>query len=306
MAPRHRPAPPGFPAARSAGTRPERSGAAPVRRLRTAGEARPGRHGRGVSRAPAIAASAKWQSSCSSAGPWASPDFIERFRREAQSAARMQHPNIVAIYEIGSHEELNFFSMRLVRGESLAQRLQRTGRSRPSARGATACAPSPKRSTMRTAWACCTWTSSPQRADRRTRRTAGRRFRPGAPAGRDADAGQRRGLGHAELHGARAGADKSQSCRRPPTSTAWARSCTNCSPGGRRSSRPTPQEILRSVIGEEPTPPASAPTRVPPDLEAICLKCLAKEPGRTLSRPRARWSTTSAVSWTADRCARAR
>lgn len=59
-----------------------------------------------------------------SAGPWASADFIERFKREAQAAARMQHPNIVAIYEIGAHEELNFFSMRLVRGGSLAKLLQ--------------------------------------------------------------------------------------------------------------------------------------------------------------------------------------
>ena len=51
-----------------------------------------------------------------SAGPWASPDFIQRFEREAQSAARMQHPNIVPIHEIGAHEDLNFFSMRLVKG----------------------------------------------------------------------------------------------------------------------------------------------------------------------------------------------
>src|SRR4029078_5707658 len=50
-----------------------------------------------------------------SAGPWASPDFIQRFEREAQSAARMQHPNIVPIHEIGAHEELNFFSMQLVK-----------------------------------------------------------------------------------------------------------------------------------------------------------------------------------------------
>ena len=47
-------------------------------------------------------------------GNW--DEVIARFKREAQSAARMQHPNIVAIYEIGNHEELNFFSMRLVRG----------------------------------------------------------------------------------------------------------------------------------------------------------------------------------------------
>jgi WD40 repeat protein len=62
-----------------------------------------------------------------SAGPWASADFIERFRREAQSAARLEHPNIVAIHEIGSCDELNYFSMALVRGPNLALQLERDG-----------------------------------------------------------------------------------------------------------------------------------------------------------------------------------
>ena len=62
------------------------------------------------------------------AGPWASAEFVERFRREAQNAARMQHPNIVAIYEVGDAEELQFFSMRLVRGDSLAAVLRRDGK----------------------------------------------------------------------------------------------------------------------------------------------------------------------------------
>ncbi|HRO26997.1 MAG TPA: protein kinase [Luteimonas sp.] len=66
-----------------------------------------------------------------SAGPWASNDFIERFRREAQSAARLQHPNIVAIHEIGSHDELNYFSMALVRGPNLAQNLADNGPMQP-------------------------------------------------------------------------------------------------------------------------------------------------------------------------------
>jgi serine/threonine protein kinase/WD40 repeat protein len=61
------------------------------------------------------------------AGPWASKEFIERFHREAQNAARMQHPNIVAIYEVGSAEELHFFSMRLIRGSSLAAVIRRDG-----------------------------------------------------------------------------------------------------------------------------------------------------------------------------------
>ncbi len=66
------------------------------------------------------------------AGPWASPEFIDRFRGVAQSAARMQHPNIVSIHEVGAHEELNYFSMQLVRGESLAGLLAREQRLAPA------------------------------------------------------------------------------------------------------------------------------------------------------------------------------
>lgn len=65
------------------------------------------------------------------AGPWASREFIERFRHEAQNAARMQHPNIVAIFEVGAAEEMHFFSMSMVHGGSLAALLKREGRLQP-------------------------------------------------------------------------------------------------------------------------------------------------------------------------------
>jgi serine/threonine protein kinase len=61
------------------------------------------------------------------AGPWASDEFIARFRREAQAAARMQHPNIVEIYATGVRDGLYYFSMRLVKGETLAERLRAKG-----------------------------------------------------------------------------------------------------------------------------------------------------------------------------------
>ena len=61
------------------------------------------------------------------AGPWASDEFIARFRREAQAAARMQHPNIVEIYDTGVRNGLYYFSMRLVKGETLAERLRAQG-----------------------------------------------------------------------------------------------------------------------------------------------------------------------------------
>src|SRR4029079_6977661 len=59
------------------------------------------------------------------AGVWASAEFVERFRREAQNAARMQHPNIVPVYEVGDHDGLHFFSMRVTRGRSLSVELRR-------------------------------------------------------------------------------------------------------------------------------------------------------------------------------------
>lgn len=44
---------------------------------------------------------------------------IERFQREARAAARLQHPNIVPIIDIGSEGEVNYYAMQFVRGRSL-------------------------------------------------------------------------------------------------------------------------------------------------------------------------------------------
>jgi serine/threonine protein kinase/WD40 repeat protein len=53
------------------------------------------------------------------AGHFASKESVQRFRAEAETAARLQHPNIVAIHEIGEHEGQNYFSMDCVEGASL-------------------------------------------------------------------------------------------------------------------------------------------------------------------------------------------
>jgi eukaryotic-like serine/threonine-protein kinase len=56
------------------------------------------------------------------------PVFVERFRREARAAARLSHPNIVAVFDSGSDAEQPYLVMEYVPGESLAQLLARQGR----------------------------------------------------------------------------------------------------------------------------------------------------------------------------------
>ena len=55
------------------------------------------------------------------------PTFVERFRREAQAAANLNHPNIVSIYDWGEELGTYYIVMEYVEGQSLAQILRRDG-----------------------------------------------------------------------------------------------------------------------------------------------------------------------------------
>ncbi|HKV72990.1 MAG TPA: serine/threonine-protein kinase [Gemmatimonadales bacterium] len=57
----------------------------------------------------------------------ADPAVLERFRREAQLAARLNHPNIVNIYDIGGRAGLIWYTMEHVRGRNLAQIVETDG-----------------------------------------------------------------------------------------------------------------------------------------------------------------------------------
>ncbi len=56
------------------------------------------------------------------AGQLATPAAVQRFHTEAEAAARLDHPNIVPIYEIGQYEGQHYYCMKLMDGGTLAQR----------------------------------------------------------------------------------------------------------------------------------------------------------------------------------------
>jgi serine/threonine-protein kinase len=55
------------------------------------------------------------------AGQFATPAELQRFVTEARAAARLRHPGVVTIHDVGEHQGHPFFSMELVEGRSLAE-----------------------------------------------------------------------------------------------------------------------------------------------------------------------------------------
>jgi eukaryotic-like serine/threonine-protein kinase len=55
-------------------------------------------------------------------------DFIRRFKREAESATSLDHPNIVSIYDVGEDEDIYFIVMEYVQGKTLKQYIKEHGK----------------------------------------------------------------------------------------------------------------------------------------------------------------------------------
>ena len=57
-------------------------------------------------------------------GALASAQAVERFRTEAKAAAKLDHPHIVPVYDVDEVEGQHYFTMQLLTGGTLQQRLQ--------------------------------------------------------------------------------------------------------------------------------------------------------------------------------------
>ncbi len=55
-------------------------------------------------------------------------DFLEKFHLEAKGAARLSHPNIVGIFDVGQDEDKHYIVMEYIAGETLKKKIQREGK----------------------------------------------------------------------------------------------------------------------------------------------------------------------------------
>jgi len=221
------------------------------------------------------------------AGPWASADFIERFRREAQSAARMQHPNIVAIYEVGAHDELNYFSMMLVRGPTLAQVLAQKG---PMAPRATA-------QLVRTIAEALDYAHRLNVLHLDLKPGNVLIDETGVPMVADFGLSRRIDEALAADHDEVSGTPSYMAPEQAQLKSHKLSPATDIYGLGAilyelLTGRPpflaaTPQETLKRVVGSEPARPRSLRADIPLDLEAVALKCLAKDPRERYASARA-------------------
>jgi WD40 repeat protein len=214
-------------------------------------------------------------------GILAGPEEVARFQAEAQTAARLRHPTIVAVHEVGEHEGRHYFSMDYVEGGSLADST-RGGRPLP-AQQAARCAEAIARAVqyahtqkvlhrdLKPSNVLLDAAGEPHVTDFGLAKALGGGPQltatgqalgtPGYMAPEQAD-GRSKDVGPAvDVYGLGAILYELLTGRPPFQAD-------------------TPLVTLQQVVTADPAAPRQLNRDVPRDLETVCLKCLRKEPHR--------------------------
>jgi WD40 repeat protein/predicted Ser/Thr protein kinase len=218
-------------------------------------------------------------------GGHAGEEERQRFRAEAEAIARLQHPNVVQIYEVGEHTDLPFFSLEFCPGGSLADRL--TGTPLPASQaaeliealaGAVQAAHQAgvihrdlkPANVLLTAEGAAKITDFglAKKLDEQGRTATGSILGTPSYMAPEQAAGQTHEIG--------------------PFTDVYALGAIlyECLTGRPPFKGPTLLDTLEQVRRQEPVPPRRLQPKVPRDLETICLKCLHKEPARRYASAR--------------------
>ena len=214
------------------------------------------------------------------AGSYASPHERERFRREAEAMAGLRHANIVQVYDVGDSDGRPYFTMELIEGGSLAQKVAGT--------------PQPARpaSALLATLAEAVHAAHQGGVVHRDLKPANILFTSdGTPKITDFGLARRLESGWGlTLTGVAVGTPsymapeqaEGRSREVGPAADIYALGAIlyECLTGRPPFRAETAAETLRQVISQDPAPPSRLNAAVPRDLETICLKCLEKDPRR--------------------------
>ncbi len=213
-------------------------------------------------------------------GLHAPPDNLQRFRTEAEAVARLQHPNVVQIYEVGEHEGHSYFSLEYVEGGTLADKIRTTSLTCREATNLVQTLASAMHVVhdhglihrdLKPANVLLTKSGEPKITDfglvkqlnvQATKTQTGTVMGTPSYMAPEQARGQTKAIGPATDVYALGAILYELLTGRPPFRAE------------------TPLDTVLQVIDQEPLPVRLLNPSVPRDLETICMKCLEKEPGR--------------------------
>jgi tetratricopeptide (TPR) repeat protein len=218
-------------------------------------------------------------------GAHAGPHERERFRAEAEAVARLQHPNVVQVFEAGEADGCPYLALEYVAGGSLTDRARETPwQPRAAAELVRTLARAVQAAhecgivhrDLKPANVLVSADGTPKVTDfgLAKRLDSRRRTQSGAVVGTPAYMAPEQASGHGEAVG--------------PAADVWALGAIlyELVTGRPPFLAQTPLDTLLLVCNEDPVPPSALQPRLPRDLGTVCLKCLRKEPGKRYASAR--------------------